>query len=51
MLSAVLTHTTQALFAQSDQHIQAQIAISGLIEMLQTPHMNSIFFQCIIDAQ
>lgn len=46
-----LTDTAQPFFSKSHQHVQAQITVSRLIEMLKAPHMDAILFQCIINTQ
>lgn len=47
----IRTCATEALFAQPQQHVQAQIAVGGSTKVLKSPHMDSVLLQCVVHPQ
>jgi hypothetical protein len=45
-----LTHATQPLFAEADQHVQTHVTIGRFAEMFQTPHVVAVLFEGIVDT-
>jgi len=43
--SQILTHTAETLLAETHQHVEAQIAVRRLAEVLQAPHVDAILLQ------
>lgn len=44
----VLTHTAKPLFAEPDEHVEAEVAISRTVEVFQSPQMIAILFHVLL---
>ena len=40
-----LTDTLEALLAEAKQHAQTEVAVGGLVEVLQSPHVSTFGLQ------
>lgn len=47
MLSELLTWAAEALFPQSNEHIETQVTVGRLVEVLQSPHMLPVIFNIL----
>ena len=44
----ILTNTAEALLAQTDEHVQAEIAIGWPVKVLQAPNMVAIVLHVLL---
>lgn len=41
----ILTHTAESLLAQAHQHVEAEVAVRRLAEVLQAPHVDAVLLE------
>ena len=47
MVSELLTWAAESLLPQSDQHVETQVAVGRLVEVLQPPHVLPVIFDIL----
>lgn len=49
--AASLTGAAEALLPQADQHVEAQVAVGRLVEVLQPPHVLPVILHVLRDGE